>query len=153
MAVLRELNLDNFAAFLSREADKLASLDFSRPLKVCALLVKSDVRENFQGSHTPDGKPWKSLKRPRSGKRHKGKGPAKPLLDTGLLAASMSANGQGHIEEITSHTLTVGSNLHYAAYQNDGTRTIPSREFAGFSSEVITDIDEVLLEFVEENLF
>lgn len=150
--IARELNLEDVEAFLGREAEAIARLDFTKPLKICAVLVKADVKENFQGSHDPQGLPWKPLKRPRRGKRHKGSTP-KPLLDTGLLQASITANGQKHIEEVTSTSLTVGSSLDRAAWQNNGTRTIPAREFAGFSDRALDMIDDVMAEFLEDQLF
>lgn len=152
MPAARELDLSGFAAFLNRKALDIAKLDFTQPLKVIAVLVKADAKENFQGSHDPSGVPWPPLKRPRSGKRHKGKGTPKPLLDRGLLAASMSANGPNHIEEVTDISLEVGSSLEYAGWQNDGTRTIPAREFAGFSAKVLVEIDDVLMDYLEKYL-
>lgn len=151
MSLARELSLEQLSVFFSRRAEELATLDLRVPLKECAVLIKSDVSNNFQGSHAPDGTPWKPLKRKRSGKRHKGSIP-KPLLDTGLLRASAVANGRGHVEEITANSLEVGSNLEYAGWQNDGTRTIPAREFIGFSNSLIADIEEVLADFLEANL-
>lgn len=150
-ASTHDIDLAQLAAFLNRKADGIAHLDFTAPLKVCAVLIKADVKDNFQGSHTPDGTPWPPLKRPRRGKRHKGSTP-KPLLDTGLLQASISASGADHIEEVTSDALVVGSSLHYAMYQDQGTRTIPSRQFAGFSDHVIDQIEDVLLDYLEKNL-
>jgi phage gpG-like protein len=152
MSVARELDLSQFADFLNREVDDLARLDFTPVLKACALLIKADVKENFQGSHDPAGLPWLPLKRRRSGRRHKGSTP-KPLLDTGLLQASITAYAQGHIEDVTRDSVTVGSALDYAGWQNDGTKTIPAREFAGFSDKGIGEIEEAIGEYLERKAF
>ena len=34
------------------------NVDFSNSLRLCMKAVTSNVLENFQGSHAPDGTPW-----------------------------------------------------------------------------------------------
>ena len=130
-SVLRELSLDDFASFLDRRADAVSRLDFTVPLKECAVIIKADVKRNFYESHAPDGTPWLPLKRPRQGKRHQGSTP-KPLLDQGILANSFFSDGaQGHIEEITASALTVGTNDERARiHQEGGTIHQPERSRA-----------------------
>jgi hypothetical protein len=55
----------------------------SEPLKLIAV---SGAREHFQTGVGPDGKPWKPLAHDRP------EGAGRPLLDKGLLAASMRAS-------------------------------------------------------------
>ncbi len=180
MAAALEMSLDEFAAFLNRKASDLTRLDLSKPLAVILLLAKSSIKENFAGSHAPDGTPWLPLKQARQGKRHKGSSPL-PLRDTGLLMAS-TGGGPHHVEHVTDREMSVGSNLEYAAIQNYGgtvhvsertrskpwvftnqhgqtifTRhikahsvTIPARQFIGWSPQLIEDVSDVLGEALEK---
>ncbi len=117
MPVTQEMSLEQFAARCNGSAAALASLDLSREMKVIAIMARADMVENFQGSHGPDGTPWPPLARPRANS----KGADKPLLDTGILQASVTAAaGKGHVETITARSMKTGSNLDYAAVHQYG---------------------------------
>lgn len=153
MGAEAEIELDVLSQWAERRALQLATTSFEKPLAVCAQIAKADVKQHFQDSRAPDGSTWAPLKRLRGGKRHK-KSTPKPLLDSGLLAASMAARGEGHVEEITAVSLTVGSNLDRAAPQNFGApwKGIPAREFAGLSEHAQEQCDEVLADFLAEQM-
>lgn len=75
-----------------------------RTTKVIQILSVAGVKEHFQTSTSPEGRPWAKLVRPRVG------GGDKPLLDKGLLQNSVSARLTGKdIVLIASHA---AANLH-----------------------------------------
>lgn len=119
-----------------------------------APLLVSESRRCFEQSRGPDGVSWRPLKRPRNRARDrrarakaKGKGRSdKPLLDTGLLMASIYAQPTGPLQ------LTQGSRLEYAGYQNDGTRHIPARPFLGVSEDGLKQIEQATADFVVTEL-
>lgn len=113
---VQEVGLEQLPAWAEAQAKELAAAIDLKTIRVCLQLVKADVKENFQGSHTPDGTPWKPLLFPRP----RSKGADKPLLDRGLLQASISASGKGHVEEVTPTGFTVGTNLEYASLHQYG---------------------------------
>src|SRR5579864_5954306 len=91
--------------------------DFSAALDRCLLAIISSTRENFSGSHAPDGAPWKPLKHPRPNS----KGADKPLRDKGLLMASIAARGKdGNVFSKTGDSIEWGSNLEYAGLHQFG---------------------------------
>lgn len=124
-AALR-LNLEQFAGYARARSDKIAHLSLREPLTACRVLLVSEARDCFHGAHAPDGTPWLALKNPS---RRRGGASAKPLRDKGLLMASVTAHGQGHVEELTATSLVLGTNLDYARPQQDGARIyFPARK-------------------------
>lgn len=122
--VAATLTLEEFAAFLHRKAEDLRRLDLTRPLKTIAVLAKADMKERFATATAPDGSAWLPLKRPRANS----KGGDKPLRDNGILMASATAAGPKHVEEVTTSSLVVGTNLDYAPIQNfGGTIHVPKK--------------------------
>ena len=119
--VNQTLTLDQFAGQMQQVGDKLGHLSFSKPLKSCKVLIVADVKENFAGGHTPEGQPWPPLAFPRVS------GGDKPLRDRGILMASITTGGRGHIEQISETSLTVGTNLEYAKLHQEGGVIVPKR--------------------------
>lgn len=97
--------------------------DFTVALERCLVAIKADTKEHFANSSGPDGQPWKPLlfKRPNS------KGNDKPLRNRGLLMASVTARGQGHIENVGPTEAEVGTNLEYAQLQQEGGIVRPTK--------------------------
>lgn len=115
------LTLDQFAGQMEQAAGQLGHVSFQKPLRSCKTLIIADVKENFAGAHTPEGQPWPPLAHPRLNS----KGSDKPLRDRGLLMASVTANGQGHIEILSDASLEVGTNLEYARLHQEGGVIVP----------------------------
>lgn len=88
-------------------------------LQRARVLMQKDVRENFQASKDPDGQPWKPLKFPRV------RGGDKPLLDTGLLRASVTTKAEGNIEQYTATSVTIGTNRPGANLHQKGGTVLP----------------------------
>lgn len=114
-------------------ATTLHDADWTRPLKVAEQLIVSATKENFAGQHAPDGTPWTPLKYERSrarDKRARKKGGRQQVLrDTGILMASVTASGRGHVRELSRTQLRVGTNLNYAGTHQFGhTFNRPARQ-------------------------
>jgi phage gpG-like protein len=122
-----EMTFAELADRLGRLAADLASPRWDRSLEACLIAAKADVKENFARGTAPDGTTWAPLERPRQGKRHRNSSPL-PLRDTGLLMASVTAVGPGHIEDVQQDGVTLGTSLDYAGiHQDGGTVHIPAR--------------------------
>ena len=147
---VHEYSLEEFARKLGVEAARLAEIDFRPALAVCSYLIQNDTRERFRRAEDPDGNRWKPLKhKPRV---PKGRGVDQPLWATGRLVASTAAGAVGHVESIGRASLTIGTNVGYAGYHQDGTRHIPARPFLGVGRDLGDKIEDVLVKFVEDEL-
>lgn len=89
------------------------------------------VVQRFEQSRSPDGTAWQALKQPRP------RGDGQPLMDTGVLYGSITA------QVIGKHTLQVGSATNYAHYHQFGTQHIPARPFLGVSDDLLASIKEL----------
>jgi phage gpG-like protein len=106
------------------ELDRMAAAAGPAPeplMKVLAVAVGADAKENFDRGVDPDDKPWAPLafRRPSS------QGSDKPLRDTGLLMASVIGQAQGHVERVSPGMLIVGTNRLGAALMQDGGTVVP----------------------------
>lgn len=131
------VTLDQLGRYFAGLDGELRKLDFTPAWKIVRVLVSSETKLNFARGQTPDGTPWAPLKRPS--KRRGGKS-AKPLRDKGLLMASVSGAGAGHVEETSKTAFVFGTNLDYADFHQSGTRRIPRREFLGLTPKMIERI-------------
>lgn len=146
------MGLDDLADLLDDEAKAVVTYAPSeRCKKVIGLILSADTKENFAGSHDPDGNAWVPLKRPRKGS----KGKDKPLVDWGVLMANAAtAAGEAEVTGIANGIrieIDAGSILgHDGTVRGDwhrlGTKTIPAREFLGVSAEAEEQIAEAVLE-------
>lgn len=109
---MTQLNLEELADCLHRMVTEAArEIPAASGRKLCVAAV-AGAKRNFQTSTAPDGTPWAPLKFPRPN------GGGKPLLDTGLLMASLSATFDGD-------TLTLRANGPGAAVHNFGAAIRP----------------------------
>ncbi len=104
---------------LGANLDRGANRDPRGLVAICKTAIVADVKENFIRSADPDGKAWRPLlfQRPRGGNL--------PLRDTGVLMASVTAAGKGHVERVTNVSITVGTNLLYAGIHQAGGVVVP----------------------------
>lgn len=120
-----EMTLDQFASYCQARAEGIARGSFRQPLTAVKVLLVADVRDNFDQGHAPDGAAWLALKNPS---QRRGGASAKPLRDTGLLMASVTAQGAGHVERLSDTELVLGTNLAYAGvHQHGATIFFPER--------------------------
>lgn len=136
------MNLDDLGAMLDKEAAGLEQPDLQPALDRVRDLLTADIKGNFNGGHTPTGESWPPLKNPTH----------KPLVDTGALMASAAAAAGA--ATVRGNVITVdGSGLvPYAGFQNDGTRSIPAREFWGISDATLDKVAEVIADAVAKKL-
>lgn len=137
-----------------------AKLDMTRPLRPVSVYLASQAKMNFDRASTPDGAPWPPLKRQRprnkraakAGKRKGKHSGQKPLRDSGILMASMSARAAtaGAVRAITGGAgranLEQGSNVDYGGYHQFGTRHIPKREFSGITDAMVGRIGDIVVD-------
>jgi phage virion morphogenesis protein len=146
-----------FADEAPAEMDVLAEGLDSQPLtpamQECAVLMKQSVRDNFTSSATPDDENWPPRKDPGDGH---------PLLtESGALLQAAVGGGAGHLEEVGDREVAMGvdgSVIPYAATHNFGRDTgrgapIPQREFAGLRIEHEEACEQVIEDFVFQELF
>lgn len=104
-------------------------------IKACAQTALELTQEGFERAQDPYGAQWAPLRR-RQGQ---------PLRDTGRLYASLNTSASG-----TSFSL--GSNVAYASFHQDGTQRIPRRPFfpddrglpPGWGEEFAKAVEEVI---------
>lgn len=157
----KSLDLSAFSSIVTDMAENVPGMSWEPALRLVSIQLAAATKENFEGSHTPDGDPWAPLKRPRSRKRDKvkrnpGSTGDKPLRDTNLLMGSVSAGDaskEGSVRELTSHRLLFGSNLFYGLFHQEGTKTksgavcIPKREWLGISQSSTEAIGQILEDY------
>lgn len=117
------------------------------------LVASTQLR--FREGQAPDGSPWAALSPTTIAKRRGGGGGAKPLLDTGRLANSITSH-------VGADYLEVGTNVIYARFQQFGAakgafgRTargapipwgnVPGRPFLGISAGDRAEALEIIAE-------
>lgn len=79
----------------------------------------------YKKEQTPEGKPWKPRQANGSGSRRTRRG---LLVKSGRLRKSI------RLTKITSERVTIGTNVPYAKYHNQGTDKLPQRKFIGKSA-------------------
>jgi len=112
---------------LPNRAQGFASLDMWKPV---ADLLYEGFTDNFARSADADGNPWAPRKSNKA---------ANPLLIlTGLLIRSVGGHGESiYAAKPMSLTLgVVGARVRYAAIHNEGTDTMPQREYMNVSAGV-----------------
>lgn len=160
-----DMDLDQLAKWTAAKAAALTGPPLIQALnKQLIVAAVSDTRENFLRSQDPDGSPWAALKA-RAGK---------PLLDKGILRASVVA-------KVEPAALVLSTNVNYAgAHQHGATippitpkkgkalrfkrggkwifarRTkgakIPARPFLGFGRRFFAKADAIVKDFLDKLL-
>jgi phage gpG-like protein len=93
--------------------------DNSAALQLVADDFREMIAEQFASEGAAGGTPWAALAPSTLRRRRAG---SAPLNSTGALLASLiDAGSGGHVEEADGQTLTIGSDLPYAIYQQTGT--------------------------------
>lgn len=148
------------ASYLERDlGEALKRLDWAPIFKVIGQILASGTLLNFQQSRSPDGVPWKPLKRPRRRSRAMGRADAakgeadKPLQDSGLLKGSVTdVNSPDHFENYSGTLFTYGSNVEYGPFHQWGAKYIPIREFLGLNDFILESVQSFLSEEIARQL-
>lgn len=151
MSIAFEVDVSSLVPGIREIADDFAKISWTKAFKLTAVELAYASRKCFDESRAPDGTPWAPLKQIRykkdfsdkTGKRlrrdkngkfvpkvdgrigKKIQGPrraGKPLQDNGILYASVTAQGKGHIEKMDDLKLVWGTNIEYAAPHQDGAK-------------------------------
>jgi phage virion morphogenesis protein len=138
------LTIDQFG---ERLAGLESRINYKPILEQIRLVLIAATKENFRGAHAPDGKPWEKLKPSTIRSRRKGRraGTPEPLLDTGILIGSLTAS-------FGTTSVEYGTNVNYAAYQQQGTRTIPPRPFLGITDPMEETIEQIVADQIEKQI-
>ena len=146
--VVETLDLTQFAAWANGVASRVQVMNWAPALKQCKVLLSAKTKENFAQWKSPDGTRWLGLKRPRK----RGRTREKPLRDRGILMASVTSQGPGHLEKVGANEMVYGTIIHYASYHQYGTKTIPIRAFLGWNNAMAEECVRILGEFLEKQL-
>lgn len=147
MEIRFEITKDELTAGINRAL--AASSDFSPAMREIAGMMEFAVRERFERSEDPSGKPWEPSQRARQ------QG-GKTLVDTAALLSSIASDND-------RFSAVVGTNLVYAAiHQFGGTIrarnsralntpfgprgavNMPARPFLGFGPYEVQEIETIL---------
>lgn len=121
MGVQREVTMAQLPAFLQQIGAEVVNFDMPRVWKQVGVALENGARDCFNSSKSPSNQPWSPLRHPRP------RGGNKPLLDRGLLRASLTHGGKDHIERTNANTMEWGTNSEAAALQNYGGVIIPKK--------------------------
>ena len=131
---------------LGEMSDKLGALalglgDLSPVMQAIAAVVEGSTRERFLTKQDSEGVSWKQLS-PERLRQKKGRGGI--LVDRGDLMRSITAHA-------TAVSAEVGTDRPYGKYPQMGWGQ-PQREFLGLSEDDVTDIQDLLNDFMEDLL-
>jgi len=120
---------------LARGGDPLASADTGSLLAQLANAAAAGMRSFISRSEAPDGSAFAPLKRPR---RPPHNPDPRPLIDSGDLFNSI------HGVVLDARTAAAGHGKLYGVFQNDSTRTIPSRRFVGVDADLLAEFGALI---------
>jgi phage virion morphogenesis protein len=120
--------------------------DLSKALVVRDILDEASavllgrIRQRFLDETDPDGVAWIPS---RASRLRAGGG---TLFDTGRLFHSIQ------LFSVDEESRAIGTNVPYAPFHQFGTRTLPRRQFLGFSDEDATIVEGLIIKRVQEAL-
>lgn len=129
---------------LSKDLKELLPASQVKFFKLASVAIYKDVIKHFEQEKAPDGK-WKRFKWPdgkRRNTRPTKRGGSKVLQDTGRLKGSI-------VPFVSKDAAGARTNVEYAAYHNDGTKTIPKREFAYVDDLTMDKLESYLVKEIE----
>jgi phage gpG-like protein len=89
----------------------------------------------FKQEQSPEGKPWS----PRKGNGDGARSSRRSLLvKSGRLRKSI------RLTRVTSNSASIGTNVSYAKYHNEGTERLPQRQFIGKSAELTRRLQRMI---------
>ena len=129
--------------------DELFGMDFAPVFDSLIDPVNESFGSNFDRRTGPDGTPWKE----HAAYTIQRMGPHPLLMWTGAMIFSLeSRSGANRIEQLTSSSLTIGTDLFYAPWQQYGTGRIPARPFVWMIGSDVEAITELFADGVLERL-
>ena len=137
-----------------READKLAlklnafalsDSDRTRLLKSLGMAVEEQTKARFDIEQNPQGDPWRELTEAYK-KRKALKSSGGILEREGLMRQSIESQLKG------SDTVVVGSPMEYAGYHQEAKSEKRRREFLGFGTDDIAELQNEVDRFMREHI-
>ena len=107
-------------------------------------ILVEDIKNNIVRRKTaPDGTPWAPwMPSTAKARARKGNAALGLLYDTGNLLRSITSSVSGH------NSLTVGTNVPYATYLQNGTPKMVKRPFLGISDRARSSINEAIYNYL-----
>lgn len=96
-----------------------------RFFKIARQVLIAGTKKCFDEGHGPDGAVWLPLKHPRV----RGSGTPQPLRDTGILMASITANGPDHIDRVEGQSLIFGTKAINGPIHQYGGTILPKNKY------------------------
>lgn len=136
------------------EIDKLAQKlnsfvlsggDKSQLLNSLGMVIEEQTKERFVTRIDPQGDPWRELTE-KYKKRKKKISSGNILVREGFLQMSIEHQLTG------SDTVLIGTPMEYGIYHQDAKDKKRRREFLGFSTDNITELQDAVDEFMKEHV-
>lgn len=108
----------------------LANPDRSQLMRMLGLKLQQQTVRHFQIGAGPYGA-WAPTQRG-----------GQILVDTGRLMGSIQ-------NVVHSDSVSVGTNVHYGRYHQEGTRRMPARAFLGLSQSDMDEVKQVIVEYLD----
>lgn len=108
----------------------LANPDRSMLMRMLGIKLEQQTVRHFQIGAGPDG-PWAPTQRG-----------GQILVNTGRLMGSIQ-------NVVHSDSVSVGTNVHYGRYHQEGTRRMPARAFLGLSQSDMDEVKQVIVEYLD----
>lgn len=139
------------AAEMMRELpNKLATASTDETLQKWVQVAVGELGQAMVQSKSPNGVPYKPLKRKRPKGHNQRSG---PLIDTGEMMMSLVGEGPGHIEVYSQGQVRLGTSNFKAIFHQEGTSKIPARPFVGFTPNMISAAADAAADFAMQALF
>lgn len=120
-------------------AEDLLGGDYTQVFDTLVEPINEGLGSNFDRQTSASGEAWE----PHAGYTVWKMGPHPLLMWTGAMAfALQSRSAANRIEEITQTSLTIGTDLFYAPWQQYGTRRIPARPFVWLHGSYVDRVTE-----------
>lgn len=131
--------------------DALSGKGFGyRPYSSIWALLSKYTKENFDRQQSPDGISWKPMSEAtRAIREKKGFAPEPLLQRSGNLLRSLLEPKRGDDFDFINKTITMGSKLPYAIWQQEGFKGVEARPYLGLNDRQIQDLENTAAEAIE----
>lgn len=152
------MRLDLDLSGIQELADSLLGMDIDgashEAVTEAGAVLLNRIRRRFLAQVDPEGVAWepsyaafrRAFRIGSDGKKLKRGAGGKTLFDTGTLFHSIQ------LYSVDPFEMSIASDVYYGVFHNEGTATLPKREFMGFSEEDEDVALKVLIKKVEEAL-
>lgn len=130
-------------------ANELFGGDYTQVFDTLVEPINEGLGSNFDRQTSASGEAWA----PHSGYTVKKMGVHPLLMWTGAMIFSLeSRSASNRIEEITQTSLTIGTDLFYAPWQQYGTARIPARPFVWLHGSYVDKVTEEFADGVHDRI-